>query len=123
PENDVTPEQPASDDARLDELRHALVETLQRRGIVTDARVAEAFEAVPRHRFVPGVEPERAYSDASIATRRHGDVTISSSSQPAIMALMLQQLQLEPACACWRSARAPATTPPCSATWSGRTGG
>src|SRR5437764_12775734 len=31
PENDVTPEQPASDDARLDELRHALVETLQRR--------------------------------------------------------------------------------------------
>lgn len=84
------------DDARLAELRRALVDGLRRAGIITDPRVAAAFDAVPRHLFLPAVTPERAYSDAAIMTKEQGGVWISSSSQPAMMAIMLQQLELEP---------------------------
>lgn len=83
-------------DDRLTELRHALIASLQRRGVIGDARVAEAFEAAPRHLFLPGVAPERVYSDQAIATKEQRGAWISSSSQPAMMAIMLQQLALEP---------------------------
>ena len=56
---------------QLTAMRHALVEELQRRRAITDARVAEAFAAVPRHHFLPGVEPERVYSDQAILTKVH----------------------------------------------------
>lgn len=83
-------------DARLTAMRHALVEDLQRRRAITDDRVAAAFAAVPRHVFLPGVEPERVYSDQAILTKVEGGIGLSSSSQPAIMAIMLQQLLVEP---------------------------
>lgn len=82
--------------ARLVDLRRALVESLRRGGVITDPRVAEAFDAVPRHHFLPDVPPERVYSDEAIITKQQDGVGISSSSQPAIMAIMLQQLALEP---------------------------
>ncbi|MDP9371569.1 MAG: methyltransferase domain-containing protein [Chloroflexota bacterium] len=82
--------------ARLAGLRRALVESLQQRGTIADARVAEAFDAVPRHLFLPAVAPEEVYSDRAIVTKEQDGVGISSSSQPAIMAIMLQQLALEP---------------------------
>ena len=60
-------------------------------------RVAAAMRAVPRHLFVPGVPPDEAYRDEPIVTRRDdaGRPT-SSSSQPAIMAAMLDQLDVRP---------------------------
>ena len=60
-------------------------------------RVAAALHAVPRHLFLPEQRPEVAYQNDAIVTKR--DETgqpISSSSQPTIMAIMLDQLDLAP---------------------------
>ena len=83
--------------ADLQQLRNQLVSELQESGHVSTERVASAFRTVPRHAFVPGVEPERAYRDEPLIIKSdpHG-VPISSSSQPAIMARMLEQLDVRP---------------------------
>jgi protein-L-isoaspartate(D-aspartate) O-methyltransferase len=61
------------------------------------AAVTEALRAVPRHVFLPGLPPEEAYRDEAIVTKRDADgQPISSSSQPTIMAIMLDQLGLAP---------------------------
>src|SRR5205085_192418 len=77
-------------------LRLALVEELQRRGVITDERIAAAFITVPRHRFLPTFPPEKVYSDQAILTKITDGVGLSSSSQPAMMAIMLGQLLVEP---------------------------
>ena len=60
-------------------------------------RVAAALHAVPRHLFLPEQRPEAAYRDEAIVTKRdEAGQPISSSSQPAIMAIMLDQLDLAP---------------------------
>jgi protein-L-isoaspartate(D-aspartate) O-methyltransferase len=60
-------------------------------------RVAAALHAVPRHLFLPGQPPEAAYRNDAIVTKRdESGQPISSSSQPAIMAIMLGQLDLAP---------------------------
>ncbi|MFI7638009.1 methyltransferase, FxLD system [Nonomuraea sp. NPDC049400] len=78
------------------EQRRAMVELLREQQEISD-RVAGALLAVPRHLFVPGVAPEDAYRDEPIVTKRDdAGLPISSSSQPAIMAIMLDQLGVEP---------------------------
>ncbi len=78
-------------------LRAALVETLRSKGCVRSPAIAEAFASVPRHLFVPDVALEDAYRDRWIATKRLPDGEIvSSSSQPEIMATMLEQLDVRP---------------------------
>lgn len=83
--------------AELQQLRNQLVDGLRASGHVTNEQVASAFRTVPRHVFVPCVETELAYRDLpfSIKSDEHG-VPISSSSQPAIMARMLEQLDVRP---------------------------
>jgi protein-L-isoaspartate(D-aspartate) O-methyltransferase len=78
-------------------LNEQLVTGLERSGVLRDPRVAAAFRAVPRHIFLPDHSLEEVYEDAAILTKfsEHG-VAISSSSQPAIMAIMLQQLRPRP---------------------------
>jgi protein-L-isoaspartate(D-aspartate) O-methyltransferase len=78
-------------------LHQALVDKLKGIGCITTAPVEAAFRAIPRHLFLPGVALDIVYSDEAIPTKRldNGQV-ISSSSQPAIMAIMLEQLGLEP---------------------------
>lgn len=85
-----------ADERQTIELRYRLVEELQRRGLLADGRLAEAFATVPRHLFLPGLAPERVYSDQAIITKEQDGVGISSSSQPAMMAIMLGQLLPEP---------------------------
>jgi protein-L-isoaspartate(D-aspartate) O-methyltransferase len=78
-------------------MRAALVRTLLDLGAIQGANAEAAFRRVERHRFLPGVALERAYSDQAIVT--HCDPKgqpISSSSQPALMAAMLELLQLGP---------------------------
>ena len=59
---------------------------------VSDA-VAAAMRAVPRHLFLPDLAPPTAYRNEAIVTRRNADgQPTSSSSQPTIMAYMLDQL-------------------------------
>lgn len=77
-------------------LQRALVDRMVREGVVRSAPVEAAFRSVPRHLFLPGVPLDKVYSDTSIATKTAGDQTISSSSQPSMMAIMLEQLDLQP---------------------------
>jgi protein-L-isoaspartate(D-aspartate) O-methyltransferase len=81
---------------QADSLRQELVEYLKKQGHIQTSQVEQAFRTVPRHLFLPGVELQRVYSDTYVATKLENDIPISSSSQPAIMAYMLEQLDLRP---------------------------
>ncbi|WP_427892509.1 methyltransferase, FxLD system [Kribbella sp. GL6] len=83
--------------AGADSLRTALVRHLTAAGTIHDARIAEAFRAVPRHLFVPHVPLEVAYADDVVPMKQdRTGVLTSSVSQPSIMALMLQQAAIRP---------------------------
>jgi protein-L-isoaspartate(D-aspartate) O-methyltransferase len=86
----------ADPDQDISTLHQTLVDQLKSAGYITSTPVEAAFRAVPRHLFLPGIAPERAYRDEAIPTKFLDDQAISSSSQPAIMAIMLEQLGLEP---------------------------
>ncbi len=77
------------------DLQRDQVDTLRRKQTLTDANVAQAFLAVPRHVFLPQRDPRSAYHDEAIAlkTGAHGEI-VSSASQPGMMAIMLEQLDL-----------------------------
>jgi protein-L-isoaspartate(D-aspartate) O-methyltransferase len=78
-------------------LNEALVDDLKNKGLIQTGRVEAAFRAVLRHLFLPGVPLEEVYSDRAISAKQDpAGQWISSSSQPAIMAIMLEQLGLEP---------------------------
>ncbi|MCW2914403.1 MAG: Protein-L-isoaspartate(D-aspartate) O-methyltransferase [Actinomycetia bacterium] len=99
------------------DLRRALVAKLTEDGSLRDPRWIAAFQAVPRHVFVPrflldrthtntyepvdATDPaqhrewlERVYSDEPLVTRVDGMFSVSSSSQPSLMADMLETLQI-----------------------------
>ncbi len=85
----------AADDATT--RRAALIDELARRDALHDPAVRAALLAVPRDRFLPDEPLERAYADDAIPTKFTPDGTaISSASQPAIVALMLEQLAVAP---------------------------
>ncbi|MCX5420870.1 methyltransferase domain-containing protein [Streptomyces sp. NBC_00078] len=99
--------------------RAALVREIDASGAWDDDPVWRgAFEAVPRHLFVPyyyvgvkggyerrwGESPDRrtrerwvrgAYADVPLATRLRDGELVSSSSQPSLMAKMLAELRVE----------------------------
>ncbi|MEU7990996.1 methyltransferase, FxLD system [Streptosporangium canum] len=77
------------------DLREDMVAQVCDRGI--SQAVADALRTVPRHLFLPEVPVHAVYQDDAIVTKRDAEGRpISSSSQPAIMALMLDQLGVEP---------------------------
>ena len=77
------------------QLREALVRALLRNSSLHPGPIEQAFRRVPRHLFLPDVDLDLAYRDTSIPTKLQGGEVVSSSSQPAIMAIMLEQLALE----------------------------
>ena len=78
-------------------LNRALVDELKNKRLIQTPRVEAAFRSVLRHLFLPGMPLEGVYSDRALpAKRNESGQWISSSSQPAIMAIMLEQLGLEP---------------------------
>jgi len=89
-------EQPVSDSGAPDAstLHQALVDKLKSDGYIRSPRVEAAFRAVPRHLFLPRVALDTVYSDTHIVTKERDGQSISSSSQPAIMAIMLELLDL-----------------------------
>lgn len=76
-------------------LHQALVERLRQSGAIQSDRVEAAFRAVPRHLFLPNEPLAKVYQDEAIITKRLNGRPISSSSQPTVMAVMLEQLALE----------------------------
>ena len=78
-------------------LRRKLVEELRAAGHITQEPVRRAFLAVPRERFLPGCSVDEVYEDKVIVTRKDASgAATSSSSQPTIMAIMLERLELAP---------------------------
>jgi protein-L-isoaspartate(D-aspartate) O-methyltransferase len=73
-----------------------LIDALVGRGAIKTPQIEAAFRAVPRHLFLPRVPIEEVYRDQAIPTKLLDGEAISSSSQPEIMAIMLEQLDLEP---------------------------
>lgn len=78
-------------------LRRVLVDELERCNAIRSTAVRNAFLRVPRELFVPEKPLEEVYRDDAIPTKfgPHG-MPMSSSSQPTIMAEMLERLELEP---------------------------
>jgi protein-L-isoaspartate(D-aspartate) O-methyltransferase len=79
-----------------DRARARLVDGLREGGRLRSAAVEEAFRAVPRHLFLPSVSLAGAYADEAVAVQSVDGVTTSSASQPSMMAIMLDQLDLRP---------------------------
>jgi protein-L-isoaspartate(D-aspartate) O-methyltransferase len=66
-------------------------------GLPASATVAAAFLAVPRHRFLPGLGAAEAYKDRCVVIKSDADgLPVSAATQPAMMAVMLDQLGLAP---------------------------
>ena len=79
--------------AELNGLREQLLRHVREQGGAIDALVADALRTVPRHIFLPDLPPDAAYRDEAIVTKRDQQgLPTSSSSQPTIMAIMLDQL-------------------------------
>jgi protein-L-isoaspartate(D-aspartate) O-methyltransferase len=88
---------PETDNTNVIALNQALVDELKSKGWIQTPGVEAAFRAVLRHHFLPGRPLDEVYSDQVIPTKQdENGQWISSSSQPAIMAIMLEQLGLEP---------------------------
>jgi protein-L-isoaspartate(D-aspartate) O-methyltransferase len=77
-------------------LRAGLVQSLYAAGAFKDQAIRQAMDKVPRHLFLPGVPLEQAYADIAVPTHWQDHVAVSSASQPAIVAIMLEQLQVRP---------------------------
>ena len=73
-----------------------MVDALRDAGRVCSGAVEEALRAVPRHLFLPGLGLAEAYADEAVAVQFAGGVATSSASQPSMMAIMLEQLDVRP---------------------------
>ena len=79
-----------------DIYHQALIDRLCGDELIQSPEIEAAFRSVPRHLFLPDVPVAQAYEDRAIPTKFAQGQAISSSSQPAIMAIMLEQLNLQP---------------------------
>jgi len=78
-------------------LRDQMVGRILGFGWARAARVAEAMRTVPRHLFVPDAPIREAYDDRAVITKRAPDGTaLSCASEPVIVAMMLDQLDVHP---------------------------
>jgi protein-L-isoaspartate(D-aspartate) O-methyltransferase len=84
------------DQADAQAHHEALIGRLKRHGTLSSAAVEAAFRALPRHLFLPDLPLDVVYQDDAIITKRAEGRTVSSSSQPTMMAIMLEQLDLRP---------------------------
>lgn len=91
------PHEPEKENGNAIALNQTLVDELKKKGLLPTPGVEAAFRGVLRHLFLPGVPLEQVYSDRAISAKQDdAGKWISSSSQPAIMAIMLEQLDLQP---------------------------
>ncbi|WNZ25433.1 methyltransferase domain-containing protein [Leptolyngbya sp. NK1-12] len=74
----------------------AYVDQLKQAGWIRTPSVEAAFRRVPRHHFLPNVPLVETYQNQAIITKRLNGKSVSSSSEPGLMATMLEQLDLKP---------------------------
>ena len=79
-----------SEEARYRERRRQMVENQLEPRSITDPQVLEAMRTVPRHRFVPEKQRNRAYHDRPLPIGFGQTI-----SQPYIVAYMTEVLQIE----------------------------
>ena len=82
-------------------LRRSLIADMHAKGALSSPRVEAAFLAVAREQFLPEVladgDLKAVYRDDAIATKRNDrGLPLSSSSQPSLMAKMLELLDVQP---------------------------
>lgn len=75
---------------RYGALRRSLTEKIRERGI-RDMAILRAFDAVPRHEFVPQAVAHRAYEDAPLPIGFG-----QTASQPSLQARYVELLDLQP---------------------------
>jgi len=82
---------------RAEQAKSAMVVRLKAAQAFSDPEVEKAFLKVPRHLFLPQVDPWSAYEDHAVMVKfdRRGR-PLSSASQPTMVAAMLAQLRIEP---------------------------
>ncbi len=85
----------SDDDQEAFTRRQQLVDMLNQSECLSASAVEAAFRAVPRHLFLPGILLGKVYADEAIPTKYQDGFAISSSSQPAVMATMLEQLDVQ----------------------------
>ncbi len=83
---------------RATALRNGLVDRLVAERGLRSPRVEAALRTVRRHAFVPDATLEEAYADRTVVIKTDplDGAPLSCASQPAIVALMLEQLAVEP---------------------------
>lgn len=87
-----------SDTSAPDVLRAEMTRRLVDGQVIRNPAVRDAFAAVARHLFIPHVPAQAAYADEPVYTKTSGAGTrISAASQPRIVAMMLEQLDPQPA--------------------------
>ncbi len=86
------------DDANSDaaRLNQTLVDQLKKSRAIRSSGVEMAFRTIPRHLFLPDSPLEQVYADAVVPTKFEAEQAISSSSQPSMMAIMLEQGAFKP---------------------------
>jgi methyltransferase of FxLD system len=74
----------------------ALADYIRGRKTFRTSRVEHAFQTVPRHVFLPGVDLEAAYAPPPVVTKRADDGTaVSSAPSPNLVAGMLELLDVQ----------------------------
>jgi protein-L-isoaspartate(D-aspartate) O-methyltransferase len=78
-------------------LHAAMVDAIVAAKPFDNPLVEQALRAVPRHLFLPKNDIAEVYSDAAIPTAWNDQqIPVSSSTQPSLMGLMIDQLDLRP---------------------------
>lgn len=59
--------------------------------------MADALRTVPRHEFVPAASADEAYANKAVITKRDSNgAALSCASMPTVVAMMLDQLDVQP---------------------------
>ncbi|WNV83903.1 methyltransferase, FxLD system [Umezawaea sp. Da 62-37] len=84
-------------DSTPEALRATMVDHIKSAGHARTAAVEQALRDVPRHRFVPAAQLAVAYANQAVITKRAADgAALSCASVPTVVAMMLDQLDVQP---------------------------
>lgn len=84
-------------DSTPEALRATMVDRIKSAGHARTAAVEQALRDVPRHRFVPAAQLTDAYANQAVITKRAADgAALSCASVPTVVAMMLDQLDVQP---------------------------